>query len=171
MAPSSWSSSACSPDPGPPAPDAVDQIARNFVSDLEETETVKDFASRCGFSRRKLERQFRSKLGVSPAAFKRFKRLEKAKELVTQTDLPIMSIAMSCGFSSAAALARAYREEFGISATSDRSRDKGSRLLRFYGIDNEVEIGLPSANGETNRPLLCAHRDPPRFGPRTNRYE
>ena len=49
--------------------------------------------------------------------------LERARNLLRQTMTPIIEIAISSGFGSAAAFSRAYRAHFGVSPSKDRADD------------------------------------------------
>jgi LacI family transcriptional regulator len=74
---------------------------------------VNDVARHAGLSRRVLERQFVETLGRAPAAEIRRVRLERAKELLAETDLPIPQVAEAAGFGSPEYLAFALRTECG----------------------------------------------------------
>ena len=120
------------------------EMANDLVSHLDERETISAFAGRRGISRRTLERQFRSTLRTSPASFVLEHRLLKARALVTQTDLQILTVAIACGFSSLASFGRAYRNRFSMSAREDRKANSGRRLSPFYGLDDtDIRIMLP----------------------------
>ena len=73
-----------------------------------------------GVSARHLNRQFGAGLGRSAAAFYRDLRLDKAREFLRQTDLPVLEIAIATGFSGAAHFATAYRKRFGEAPSRHR---------------------------------------------------
>ncbi len=81
---------------------------------------LSDLAQVAGVGVRQLNRQFRAGLGRSAAAFYRDLRLEKSRELLRQTDLPILEIAIATGFSSAAHFATAYGTRYGEAPSRDR---------------------------------------------------
>ena len=72
-----------------------------------------DLAQVVGVGVRQLNRQFRAGLGRSAGAFYRDLRLDKSGELLRQTDLPILEIALATGFTSAAHFATAFRKRYG----------------------------------------------------------
>jgi transcriptional regulator GlxA family with amidase domain len=72
-----------------------------------------ELAARVGLSVRHLERLFRQLLGTSPYQFYRRVRLERARQLVQQTRMTIMEIAIATGFVSASHFGRSFRETFG----------------------------------------------------------
>lgn len=65
-----------------------------------ESLTVAELARETGVSRRVLERRFREALGRSPLEMIMRERIERAKRLLTDTDLPVSLIAERCGFQS-----------------------------------------------------------------------
>ncbi len=88
---------------------------------LEAPLSIPQIASKLSVSPRTLEAQFQSRLGRSPKAYYLSLRLNEALRLITQTDMPVIDIALTTGFSSAASFARAFRAAHGTSARSLRS--------------------------------------------------
>ncbi len=88
---------------------------------LEAPLSIPDIASKLSVSPRTLEAQFQARLGRSPKAYYLTLRLNEALRLVTQTDMPVIDIALTTGFASAASFARAFRAAHGTSARSLRS--------------------------------------------------
>ena len=82
--------------------------------------TRAETARRIGLSTRQLDRLFAEKLGSSYAGHYRRIRLERARDLLRQSAVPITEIALGCGFSSASHFSRAYREAFGVTPASER---------------------------------------------------
>ncbi len=79
-----------------------------------------DLAEEVGVSTRQLERLFCKYLGQSPARYYASMRLEHARYLLRQTSMPILSVAMACGFVSASHFSKAYSEHFGCTPTHER---------------------------------------------------
>lgn len=71
-------------------------------------------------SRRHITRLFRERTGLSIGGFQLQVRLDQARKLLTETNLPIGEIAFRVGFESGAALARAMRRESGQSPSDVR---------------------------------------------------
>ena len=88
---------------------------------------VDDVLREVPVSRRVLELQFRRHLACSPAQHIRPVRLEKAKQLLIQTKMPVARIAVACGFSNATRLGVAFRKLFGTSPRAYRFRAEGLR--------------------------------------------
>ena len=82
---------------------------------LEEPITTSELALRCRVSSRQLERLFRATFETTPLQYYRQLRLEKAHQLVTFTNLPLLEIALATGFSSKGLLSKKFRAKFGTS--------------------------------------------------------
>jgi LacI family transcriptional regulator len=75
---------------------------------------LKDFGRQLGLSRRSLERRMQKLLGRSPKAEVLRVQLERAKQLLGETDLPSAVIAEKCGFSQAAYFSRVFHTRVGL---------------------------------------------------------
>ena len=78
-----------------------------------------------GVSTRQLERLFAKHLSTSPGRYYLSLRLEKARQLLRQTELGVSDIGVMCGFVSTSHFSRSYRTAFGTSP----SQDSGGRKL------------------------------------------
>ena len=63
-------------------------------------------------TRRQLERLFRLHLNDTPRNFYLGLRLEKARQLLRQTDMSVLDISIACGFESPSYFTRSYRARF-----------------------------------------------------------
>src|SRR5690606_22811287 len=61
---------------------------------------VAQLAARLGVSDRHLRRIFEAALGISPLQYLQTRRLLAAKQLLTDTDLPVTQVALASGFAS-----------------------------------------------------------------------
>ena len=89
--------------------------------------SVEEWAARAGVSRRVLERRFQSALGRSPRAMILHERVERAKNLLTTTDLPVALIAERCGFQSNERLTVNFREAVGVPPATYRRGGRGKK--------------------------------------------
>lgn len=87
---------------------------------LETPLSIPDLSRRIGASPRRLQAQFRARLNTTPKAHYLALRLTEALRLVTDTDMPLLDIALATGFTSAASFARAFHAAHGRSARSLR---------------------------------------------------
>lgn len=63
-------------------------------------------------TRRQLERLFRLHLGDTPSGFYLRLRLDKARQLLRQTDMSVLEVGVACGFESASYFTRCYRARY-----------------------------------------------------------
>lgn len=84
---------------------------------------IPQIARHCGIGDRSLENQFRARLNTTPQKHYLSLRLAEALRLVTDTDLPLLDIALGTGFGSQSAFSRAFRAAHGQSARALR-RDR-----------------------------------------------
>lgn len=96
--------------------EAILLMERNIEEPLSQTE----LASYLSMSQRQLQRLFKRHVGSTPLRYYLNIRLDRARGLVTQTELPIMEIAALCGFLGAEQFSRAYAMRFEITAFKDR---------------------------------------------------
>ncbi|MEQ8398326.1 GlxA family transcriptional regulator [Thalassobaculum sp.] len=88
---------------------------------LEEPLSQTDLAERAGLSTRQLERLFRKYLGATPTRYYLTLRLQRARQLLVQTSMSILSVALACGFVSASHFSKCYRECFGRTPRAERA--------------------------------------------------
>ena len=109
----------CRPEvaPGSPAwlgPSAVVRRALRLIQEGSlDSGTVEDLATRLGIGSRHLDRLFLQHVGVSPVAVAQTRRLHFAKQLLDETDLRIIDIAMAAGFGSVRRFNDAFLNAFG----------------------------------------------------------
>ena len=80
---------------------------------LEEPASRAELAAVAGVSVRQLERLFATHLRSSVGQHYRRIRLDRARLLLRQTAMPILEVAVACGFLSPSHFSRAYRRRFG----------------------------------------------------------
>ncbi|GAA2440605.1 helix-turn-helix domain-containing protein [Actinomadura vinacea] len=100
-----------------PAPARADESLAPLLewasSQLDTRLTVGRLAERAGLSSRTLARQFTEQLGTSPGQWLLGQRLDAARVLLEQTDLPVEAIATRVGLASAVNLRRRFRAHLG----------------------------------------------------------
>ena len=82
--------------------------------------TMSQFAASVALSNRQLERLFWKHLGYPPSRHYLKLRLEHACQLLRQTAMPVLSVAMASGFNSASYFSQSYTEYFGHSPSAER---------------------------------------------------
>jgi transcriptional regulator GlxA family with amidase domain len=107
--------------PRPLLPDpTLARAVRLMEAAIEQPLGVSGIANRLGVSARQLERLFQRHLGVTPAAYQLRLRLERARELLRLSPLPVTDVGLACGFQSAAHFSTAYARHFGRPPSRER---------------------------------------------------
>lgn len=76
---------------------------------------------------------FRDKYGISPKQYLMGMKLDKAKDMLITTDLPVLLIAASLGFADQLSFSRTFKGRVGISPTGYRRAKSGSAPPRTSG--------------------------------------
>lgn len=95
-------------------------VVEDMENHLEEPLSCAALAARSRLSERQMERLFRTHLRCTPRAYYMELRLQRARNLVQQSALPIGEVALACGFPSPSHFCRRYRERFGANPLRDR---------------------------------------------------
>ena len=97
----------CRPElaPGQAPVDAVGRTARLAAARIEAgvldgEGSLETLARELGLSTRQLRRVIRHEFGVSPVVLAQTRRLLLAKQLLTETNLPLIEVALASGFAS-----------------------------------------------------------------------
>ncbi|MER9281146.1 GlxA family transcriptional regulator [Mesorhizobium sp. M0522] len=101
--------------------DGLLKIIEQMETHLDEPVALEDMAASNCLSRRQVERIFSKQVGCSPARYYLEMRLERAHLLILNSQLPIVEIAMACGFVSASHFSKAYRENYEMTPREARS--------------------------------------------------
>jgi transcriptional regulator GlxA family with amidase domain len=99
---------------------AVVNAVRLMEQHLDAPLSPSVLAKRLKTSQRQLERLFQKYLGCTPSGYYQGLRMERARSLLKQTDLPITEIAVSCGFASASYFSTVYQRYFKVLPRRDR---------------------------------------------------
>ncbi len=91
-------------------------IMQNLYSNL----SIDELAKLCHVSTSSFKRKFAEVFNESPKKYIITKKLEKASEKLTTSDLRISEIAYECGFDTISTFNRSFRAQFGISPTNYR---------------------------------------------------
>ena len=104
---------------GASQPRLVDAVTL-MESNVEEPLTLDEVARYVGISRRQLERLFNRYLHCAPSRYYLELRLSRARLLLLQTSIPVIDVAISCGFSTAPHFSRCYSELYGKPPSNER---------------------------------------------------
>jgi transcriptional regulator GlxA family with amidase domain len=92
---------------------------------IEQSVTLADLARHACCSERTLIRRFREETGLSPKHWLLRMRLERARELLETTALPVEHVAAQAGFPSAAALRARFADDLHTTPTAYRRSFRG----------------------------------------------
>lgn len=105
-------------------PDALRAILKLMESNIEEPLSIDDLAHYAQVSRRQIDRLFQRYMKSTPSRYYLELRITRARRLLLQTNAPITSIAIACGFTGAPHFSRCYRDFFGVSPSKARSAQR-----------------------------------------------
>ncbi|WP_184012035.1 GlxA family transcriptional regulator [Rubricella aquisinus] len=98
-------------------------VIQAMEHNIEEPVSPSALASDVGMSTRQLERLFRRYLNRSPKRYYMELRLQKARNLLLQTDMSVINVALACGFTSPSHFSKCYRAHF----ETTPYRERGTR--------------------------------------------
>jgi AraC family transcriptional regulator len=95
-------------------------VTDHMDAHLLEKVTVADLASLVGLTRFHFIRAFKETVGLPPHQFMIRKRIDRAKDILSQSSLPIGEVAGRTGFGGTQQLTRAFRQHVGVTPTRFR---------------------------------------------------
>jgi transcriptional regulator GlxA family with amidase domain len=101
----------------------LSRVIQVMEQNLEDPISPAILARDVGMSTRQLERLFRRYLKRSPKRYYMELRLAKARNLLMQTDMSVINVALACGFASPSHFSKCYRAHYDTTPY----RERGSR--------------------------------------------
>ena len=95
-------------------------VIQMMEENIEEPVSPSVLAQDVGMSTRQLERLFRRYLNRSPKRYYMELRLNRARNLLIQTDMSVINVALACGFASPSHFSKCYRSHFGTTPYRER---------------------------------------------------
>ena len=105
----------------------LSSVIQMMESNIEEPKSPSLLAKEVGMSTRQLERLFRRYLNRSPKRYYMELRLQKARNLLMQTDMSVINVALACGFASPSHFSKCYRAQYNITPY----RERGAQATRL----------------------------------------
>ena len=102
-------------------------VIQEMERNIEEPMSPSILAREVGMSTRQLERLFRRYLNRSPKRYYMELRLQKARNLLMQTDMSVINVALACGFASPSHFSKCYRAHYDTTPYRERGA-QASRL-------------------------------------------
>ncbi|MBY6055311.1 GlxA family transcriptional regulator [Leisingera daeponensis] len=105
----------------------LSMVIQMMEANIEEPISPSILAQDVGMSTRQLERLFRRYLNRSPKRYYMELRLQKARNLLMQTDMSVINVALACGFASPSHFSKCYRAHYDTTPY----RERGSKAAAF----------------------------------------
>lgn len=105
----------------------LSRVIQMMEQNIEEPISPAILAKEVGMSTRQLERLFRRYLSRSPKRYYMELRLQKARNLLMQTDMTVINVALACGFASPSHFSKCYRSHYDTTPY----RERGSHAARL----------------------------------------
>jgi transcriptional regulator GlxA family with amidase domain len=105
----------------------LSQVIQIMEQNIEEPISPSILAKDVGMSTRQLERLFRRYLNRSPKRYYMELRLQKARNLLMQTDMSVINVALACGFASPSHFSKCYRAHYDTTPY----RERGTHAARL----------------------------------------
>jgi transcriptional regulator GlxA family with amidase domain len=102
-------------------------VIQMMEANIEEPISPSILARDVGMSTRQLERLFRRYLNRSPKRYYMEIRLQKARNLLMQTDMSVINVALACGFASPSHFSKCYRSQYNTTPY----RERGAQAARL----------------------------------------
>ncbi len=103
------------------ANEKVISAVRVMEDHLEDPLSCRQLAETVDLSNRQLERLFRRHFDQTPGQYYLRIRLDKGRDLLRRTSIPILDIAVASGFASTSHFTKCYRKCYGHTPTEERS--------------------------------------------------
>ncbi|MDB6063579.1 MAG: AraC family transcriptional regulator [Verrucomicrobiaceae bacterium] len=101
---------------------SIRELQDYVLANLKDDLSVPVLASRAAMSERSFARIFRSETGTTPAEFVENARIDAARRLAEESDLPAKRLADAVGYANVDGFRRAFNRRLGVSLTEYRRR-------------------------------------------------
>ncbi len=105
----------------------LSRVIQAMEHNIEDPISPSILARDVGMSTRQLERLFRRYLNRSPKRYYMELRLQKARNLLMQTDMSVINVALACGFASPSHFSKCYRAHYDTTPY----RERGAHAARL----------------------------------------
>ena len=103
---------------------ALVEVSALMEANIEEPLSLDELARLASLSQRHLQRMFKHTLNMTPMHYYLNLRLRRARALLLQTEMSVMSVTVACGFQSSCHFSKSYRMLFGYSPSMERNQHK-----------------------------------------------
>lgn len=125
-----------------PGYEYVQTAIQLMQANLDEVLTMQEIAALIPLSLRQMERLFKRYYHIPPAQYYLRLRLQRAKELLSQTSMSIMQVTVACGFSTSSHFSKAYRNYYGYSPSDQRKPADPEFTYKISGSAGVINANL-----------------------------
>ncbi|MFM2356000.1 MAG: hypothetical protein RLZZ528_1736 [Pseudomonadota bacterium] len=109
----------------------LSKVIQAMEGNIETPISPAILAEDVGMSTRQLERLFRRYLNRSPKRYYMELRLQKARNLLMQTDMSVINVALACGFASPSHFSKCYRAHYQTTPYRERGAHGSQPMARL----------------------------------------
>ncbi|WP_444453071.1 response regulator transcription factor [Rhodobacter capsulatus] len=124
-------------DPGVCASDRIETVRNYIERNLHKSVTLEDAAEHAHVSPCYLSRLFHRQMEMTFIAYVKLRRIERAKDLLTGSRLPIVNVALDLAYQDANYFCKAFKKEVGMSPSE----------YRRAGLPPAEIVTIPAAPG------------------------
>jgi AraC-like DNA-binding protein len=100
----------------------LNRVRDFLVHNLESPPSLAQAAREAGYSSSRFSKLFKKKAGIPYSDYLLELRLENARRLLKQGDLPVSQVAQACGFSTASYFVQCFHKHFGVTPKAFRQK-------------------------------------------------
>ncbi|MFN3355622.1 MAG: GlxA family transcriptional regulator [Pseudomonas sp.] len=105
-----------------PQETAITRVQSHVLEHLAQPFTIESMAQLAGMSARHFSRLFAKEVQMTPMAFLQGARIDRARQLLETTDLPLKTVAFHAGFGSVRHMRFLFSEKLGLNPTQYRQQ-------------------------------------------------
>lgn len=145
-----------------PEEDSIVSKARRYVDDhIADAFSIEELADAVGVSRRTFSRVFAKHAKVSPSVFVEQVRVDFAKKLLEQTDVPLKTIAFRSGFHSSTHMRMIFSRRLDITPKEYRQRfqeteGRAEDMAHYHGHSQPASLPHQPRREDHRRPVSHA---------------
>jgi transcriptional regulator GlxA family with amidase domain len=118
---------------GPDEDSLVAKVLKYVTDHISEALTIEDIADAVGVSRRTFSRAFAKHAHVTPSVFVEQLRIDFARKLLEETDVPLKTVAFRCGFHTATQMRMIFSRQLGTTPKLYRERHRANDAAPALG--------------------------------------
>jgi transcriptional regulator GlxA family with amidase domain len=118
---------------GPDENSLVAKVLKYVTDHISDALTIEDIADAVGVSRRTFSRAFAKHAHVTPSVFVEQLRIDFARKLLEETDVPLKTVAFRCGFHTATQMRMIFSRQLSTTPKQYRERHRANDAAPTLG--------------------------------------